>query len=226
MLPRVIIHNAASVDGRIDGFSPEIDRFYEVASAWDVDAHLVGSETLFEESDAVYDERDDAVAVEAQRPLDGASETDAPLLAVPDSEGRVRNWEALDEQPYWGEMVALISSATPDEYVEYLGLVGVDYVEAGDDHVDLRDALAELAARYDVETVLTDSGGTLNGVLLRAGLVDEVSVLVHPYLVGGTSPRSFVRGPDPSESAPTASLSLLDVERREDDLLWLRYAVE
>ncbi|WP_254545779.1 RibD family protein [Halomarina pelagica] len=226
MLPRVIIHNAVSVDGRIDGFPPEIGVFYEVASAWDVDAHLVGSETLFAESDSMDEEPGETVAREAQKPRNGAPDADAPLLAVPDSEGRVRNWELLDEQPYWGEMVALISSATPDEYVEYLGLVGVDYVEAGDDHVDLREALAELADRYDVETVLTDSGGTLNGVLLRAGLVDEVSVLVHPYLVGGTSPRSFVRGPDPSESAPAASLSLLGVERRDDDLLQLRYALD
>jgi len=35
--------------------------------------------------------------------------------------------------------------------------------------------------------------GRLNGVLFRAGLVDEVSVLVNPCLVGGTSPRSIFR---------------------------------
>ena len=29
-----------------------------------------------------------------------------------------------------------------------------------------------------------DSGGALNGALLRAGLVDEISLLVHPVLVG------------------------------------------
>jgi 2,5-diamino-6-(ribosylamino)-4(3H)-pyrimidinone 5'-phosphate reductase len=32
--------------------------------------------------------------------------------------------------------------------------------------------------------VRTDAGGTLNGVLVRAGLVDELSVVVAPQLAG------------------------------------------
>ena len=35
-----------------------------------------------------------------------------------------------------------------------------------------------------------DSGGALNGALLRAGLVDELSLLVHPVLVGD-APRWY-----------------------------------
>jgi 2,5-diamino-6-(ribosylamino)-4(3H)-pyrimidinone 5'-phosphate reductase len=56
----------------------------------------------------------------------------------------------------------------------------IDYIVAGDDHVDLRLTLEELNARYGVRIVRVDSGGTLNGVLLRAGLVDEVSALINP----------------------------------------------
>lgn len=33
--------------------------------------------------------------------------------------------------------------------------------------------------------VRTDSDGTINGVLLRQGLVDEMSMLLHPAIVGG-----------------------------------------
>ena len=39
--------------------------------------------------------------------------------------------------------------------------------------------------------VRVDSGGALNGALLRAGLVDEVSLLVHPRIVGGDGPRWY-----------------------------------
>ena len=38
--------------------------------------------------------------------------------------------------------------------------------------------------------VRVDSGGALNGALLRAGLVDEISLLVHPVLVGD-APRWY-----------------------------------
>ncbi|MEO0433105.1 MAG: dihydrofolate reductase family protein, partial [Cyanobacteria bacterium J06656_5] len=44
---------------------------------------------------------------------------------------------------------------------------------------------------FGVTVVRVDSGGTLNGVLLRAGLVDELHLLVHPTLVGGTSQKTF-----------------------------------
>lgn len=69
---------------------------------------------------------------------------------------------------------------------------------------------------------LVDSG-TLNGVLRQPGLVDEVSMLVHPAVVGGTSARSFVRGPDPDDG-PT-ELERLVIERPSEDSVWFQYAV-
>jgi 2,5-diamino-6-(ribosylamino)-4(3H)-pyrimidinone 5'-phosphate reductase len=86
-------------------------------------------------------------------------------------------------------------------------------------------ALEELNARYGVRTVRVDSGGTLNGVLLRAGLVDEVSVLIGPCLVGGTTPRSIFRAPDLTSSEGVVELKLTHVEKLKGDVVWLRYEV-
>ena len=30
----VVVHNAVSVDGRIDGFAPDVGRYYELAGSW------------------------------------------------------------------------------------------------------------------------------------------------------------------------------------------------
>ena len=46
MLPKVILYNAVSLDGRINGFDADIELYYEVASKWDLDAVLMGSTTL------------------------------------------------------------------------------------------------------------------------------------------------------------------------------------
>ena len=70
-----------------------------------------------------------------------------------------------------------------------------------------------------------DSGGILNGVLLRAGLVDEVSILVHPALVGGTSQRSMFRAPDLASPDGVIPLTLVSAEAIGDGLVWLRYKV-
>lgn len=56
----------------------------------------------------------------------------------------------------------------------------------------MRAALEALNRRFGVRTFRGDSGGTLNSVLLQCGIVDEVSVLIHPFLAGGR--------PDPTMS--------------------------
>ena len=51
MLPRVIVHNAVSVDGRLDGFVPDLGLYYDVIGGWEEDATLVGSETILQAPD-------------------------------------------------------------------------------------------------------------------------------------------------------------------------------
>jgi 2,5-diamino-6-(ribosylamino)-4(3H)-pyrimidinone 5'-phosphate reductase len=101
----------------------------------------------------------------------------------------------------------------------------VDYVVAGEERVDLGAALEALHARYGVRLVRVDSGGILNGALLRAGLVDEVSVLIHPSLVGGTTARSLYIAPDLDSGEGVIPLRLAHVEKMEGDVVWLRYEV-
>ena len=81
--------------------------------------------------------------------------------------------------------------------------------------------------QYGIRTLRTDCGGTLNGVLVRAGLVDEISVLVNPSLVGGHTGASlpFVDAHDPASPDDVLRLHLLAVERVKGDVLWLRYQV-
>jgi 2,5-diamino-6-(ribosylamino)-4(3H)-pyrimidinone 5'-phosphate reductase len=96
---------------------------------------------------------------------------------------------------------------------------------AGRDKVDLREALEQAHARYGVRVVRTDCGGILNGVLLRGGLVNELSVVVCPSLVGGTTPRTMFVAPDLTSEEGVLNLRLLSVERMNDEFVWLRYEV-
>jgi 2,5-diamino-6-(ribosylamino)-4(3H)-pyrimidinone 5'-phosphate reductase len=144
---------------------------------------------------------------------------------VVDSRGRFLYWQRIRREPYWRDAVALCSHSTPQTYLDYLQKSHIEYILAGDDRVDLRGALEELSARYQVQIVRVDSGGILNGVLLRAGLVDEVSVLVDPCLVGGTTPRSIFVAPDLTSAEGVIPLRLIHVENVKGDTVWLRYEV-
>ncbi|MCX6083662.1 MAG: hypothetical protein NT102_01680 [Caldiserica bacterium] len=46
MMPRVIIHNAVSANGRIDWFEADIGVFYDLAGKWHKDCAMVGAGTV------------------------------------------------------------------------------------------------------------------------------------------------------------------------------------
>jgi len=83
---------------------------------------------------------------------------------------------------------------------------------AGNAGVDLRAALSWLAARGIID-VLVEGGGTLNAVLLRAGLVDRVSVFVAPKLFGGAAPGGFgeLGVTDPAEAFQLEGLQVQQI---------------
>lgn len=218
MLPKLIVHNEVSLDGRIDWFTAHPEIYYRIAGGLSVDAHLTGADTLLASlEDGPPEEEDGPDAPEIREDEAGS------LLAVVDSRGRVRHWRALRQAGYWGRFVALCSESTPGEYLAYLAARHVGVIVAGADKVDLRAALEQLQARYGVGRVHVDSGGTLNGALLRAGLVDEISLMIAPALVGGASPRSFYRAPDLTSAEGVIPLELHHVETLDEGLVWLRY---
>jgi 2,5-diamino-6-(ribosylamino)-4(3H)-pyrimidinone 5'-phosphate reductase len=90
--------------------------------------------------------------------------------------------------------------------------------------VDLGGALRLLAQRHQVGTVRADAGGALNGALLRAGLADQLSIVIAPYLAAAATagPVRLVTEPGcPDAVAP----ELAAVERLRQGHVWLRYDV-
>jgi 2,5-diamino-6-(ribosylamino)-4(3H)-pyrimidinone 5'-phosphate reductase len=213
MRPHVVIHNGVSLNGMVTGFEVEKGLYYRLAGLLQCDADLVGSGTILAAPEA--GEHDDPA--EACAPQAGPGS----ILVVPDSRGRVKCWGFLQRSAFWGRFVSLVSDATPTDHIAYLKRRGVDVISAGSEHVDLAAALEMLAERFGVERVRTDSGGTLNAVLLELGLVDEVSALVFPVIATGpTRVPLFKTGAD-----GRFNLALTHEERYDGGEVWLRYDV-
>ncbi|HEX2316908.1 MAG TPA: dihydrofolate reductase family protein [Thermomonospora sp.] len=204
--PYVVAHAAVSLDGATTGFDPDESRFYELAATWAEDATLTGADTILAQEEAL-------AAAPGPGPL-----ADGPLLAVVDGRGRVRRWEELRAAGRWSEVLALHARATPPRPPDR----NVPELVTGEQHVDLADALHTLRVRHGVETVRVDSGGALIGALLRAGLLDEVSLIVHPRLAGPHDGRYWYGAAPP----PASALYMLAAEPLGDGLVWMRYLVK
>lgn len=217
MLPHVIVHVAVSVDGRTVGFNPNLELYYGIASAFGEDATLTGADTLLAaELDAVTAEADDSPA--------DTKQSERPLLVVTDSGGRVTSWAALVAAPYWRGVVVLHSERTPTAARAAAEAAGVVVWTVGQAHVDLAAALVFLRQRHGIRRVRVDSDGALSGALLRAGLVDELSVLVHPEIVGGTSAHTFFY--ETTTAAAARPLRLELVQKLGGGVVWLRYELD
>ncbi|MEM5775050.1 MAG: dihydrofolate reductase family protein [Anaerolineaceae bacterium] len=222
--PRVIIYNSISLDGRLEN-SIDMGLYYGLAATWtNIEplsgcAMLSGSETILTgfagQEDPAFE-----LPAEPKQTIPGA----VPYLAVVDGRGRIRSWKQLQAQPYWLETLALFSNDTPNLSVQTARQAGVPIITAGSGHVDLRAALDELNTRFGIHTVRVDSGGTLNGVLLQQGLVDEVSVLLCGVLTGSHAPAAFFGG-ESVQPAMNIPLKLFHVEQVQENILWLRYEV-
>jgi riboflavin biosynthesis pyrimidine reductase len=83
----------------------------------------------------------------------------------------------------------------------------------------LDEGVRRLRSELGVRSVLCEGGPALLGDLARAGLADELHLVVAPKLAGGEAPLTIVRGP-PLD--PPAGLALLSVHE-SGGYLFLRY---
>ena len=230
--PRVICHMAASVDGRIvvDGWpagaAAAVRRQYaQVHASYAADGWLCGRVTMEPFAKGVRPEAEVARTYTGGAPRDdfrAPGAHDSFAFAI-DASGRLA-WETNDIDG--DHVVAVLSERVSDDYLAFLRERGVSYLLAGKDDVDLAVALRKIGATFDVRTLMLEGGGRINGGMLAAGLVDEVSLLVAPVADGriGT-PALFDADADGGAATPRR-LTLQHVEQRPDDVLWLRYRVE
>ena len=223
----MICHMMTSIDGRIvtDGWplSPEGRRQYEqVHASYASDGWLCGRITM-EQHFAQGTRSDAEVAREHHGPpredFRAPGDHSSFAFAV-DGRGKL-SWATNDLDG--DHVVAILSERVSDEYLASLRECGVSYILAGAREIDLPLALEKIGALFGVGTLMLEGGGSINGGMLRAGLVDEVSVLVTPIVDGRVGTPSLFDVDD--EPVRPQRLALEAVKRRADDVLWLRYRV-
>ncbi|MEK6964141.1 MAG: dihydrofolate reductase family protein [Nanoarchaeota archaeon] len=60
--------------------------------------------------------------------------------------------------------------------------------------IDFKNLFNRFKKEFGVKRITLQSGGTLNAVLLREGLIDRISVVVAPILIGGKNTSTLIDG--------------------------------
>lgn len=217
MTPKVIIHDSVSLDGSFMNFAPNMGIHYQIVGSFRPEAHLIGSNTI-KMSIELYgggvppEEESDFKKPDKNKNL--------PLWIIPDTKGILKGLHHINRRfEFCRDVVVLISETTPRDYVAYLEERDYDYHRLGKKHVDLNKALELLEVRYDVKTVLADTGRILSNLLLELNLVSEISLLIHPLVVGANAESLF------SNIPRKLKLKLLNNETLEEGHVWLTYKV-
>jgi riboflavin-specific deaminase-like protein len=200
---------AAVVDGRTRGLGGEADRaaFRRLRETCDV--ILVGAGTARSEDYGPPRAPEDVVERRTARGL-------APraTIAVVTGSGSLDPAARLFSDPTYRPVIVTTERADVSELEAV-----ADVVRCGRDDVELAAALAVLHDR-GATRVLCEGGPTLNGALLREGLVDELFLTLAPTLVGA-APLRIVE----AELAGPVDVELTELRHHDGELL-LRYRVD
>lgn len=245
MRPRVVVHNVASIDGRLT-LAPGLnlmagdERWTAMTAdlpdpyAWARTTHepqmfLEGSGSFLNpvagalqgaepapEPEGVHFLPDDIVAVPGRR-----------WFAVVDGAGAVDLQFTEWPDAAWAgwHSLVLTSQAAPPAHLALLRQRHIPYLVVGARRVALGRAFDLLHTLLGVETVVSTGGGRLGGALLRQGLVDEIDVELLPWAIGGRgTPALFDAAPLEPGEWPTR-LELLSSEVVGRGRVRLRYRV-
>ena len=102
------------------------------------------------------------------------------------------------------------------------------YFFAGKTQIDLALTLEILNRELGVKRLLVEGGGTTNMAFLRAGLVDEINLIVCPGVDGTKgAPSAFDTGEaDSRQPAPLETMTLESSKALEGGAMLLRYRLE
>ena len=242
--PHVVMQMSASIDGRI-AFGPGLTMFdthpgdellrgsaqiwkrvtEAIHAEYRPQGTMMGSGTILSEHAPLRElpafAGDASSFAEDFLPEDVVAATRHWYILV-DGRGRGRSGYKATENP-GGHVLHLVSRSAPVAYLAFLRQERIPYLMAGEAHVDLGAALRGLRAKLGIRVVCLWGGGTLNGAMLRAGLIDEVHLILWPLLIGGRRTPTLADCDDLSPDGWPLAMQLVSARVEEEGHLWLHY---
>lgn len=121
-------------------------------------------------------------------------------------------------------IVTIIGTNASDDYLAMLEEKGISYIVLSDPTA-LDEAMTALYDNFGVKKISLQGGGIINGAMLAAGLIDELSLVIYPGIDGLASAPSIFEylGTSDLQPARGQALELLSSETFDNGFVGLRY---
>jgi 5-amino-6-(5-phosphoribosylamino)uracil reductase len=228
MKPYVICHMCTTIDGRILGSRwvdlPAAIRsgklFETTAASFGIGAWLVGTTTMKEFADGNFKLKPARQQIER---VDHLANPKAKSFAIGADAKGVLRYKRNDVDG--DHVVLLVSQIVSNDYLAHLRAAGVSYLFCGRDRVDVRIALNKIAGVLGLRKLLLEGGGTFNGAVLKAGLIDEISQVIIPVIDGGVGVAGICDIPGKAPGKSAATLRVIQHKKLPGGVNWFRYRV-
>lgn len=225
MQPYVICHMLGSVDGKIKqniwGFEDHHKYFEEPASKIKADAWLVGRVTMQEfSSKKNHPKKRGRINIPKE---DFVAEQKAKTFAVVIDPSGKCYWDT--NMVSTEHVIEVLSEQVSGAYLDHLRSKNVSYIFGGKEELDLKLVLKKLYKLFGIKRLRIDGGGHVNGSFLKAGLIDEFSLVLAPVADGTIGAPTVFEAEEGYGRRKATRFQLKSVKRIYDDFLWIRYEV-
>ena len=199
MLPKITCHMLSPVDGRVDtrgwSVSPDASQsefeqlYFQLLQDFAARGCITGRASMAEFADGEV--RAAQPGYQAIRPHWRAGQAQRPLVVVLDPSAKLHWRDGLFGDSH---LLMVLGSEVSDSHLCELAERGVSYLIAPQTQIEPRWLLQELVQVFGGEHYLLTGGGVTNGHFLKAGVVDQLSLLIAPSIDGISGGHSVFEG--------------------------------
>ncbi len=97
----------------------------------------------------------------------------------------------------------------------------ISYIFGGKNKIKFETVFNKLKQLFNINKLLLEGGGYINGEVIKEDLIDEISLMVLPFVVNNIeAPELFYSNP---LTAKTHQFKLIDVTKLKRDIVLLKY---
>ena len=228
--PNIICHMVMSIDGKVTGdflSRPECesatDVYYELNRKYNqngANGFLCGRVTMDGSfTGGWYPDLTEYPSVESKG--DFIPDNLSGFYAVSfDPKGKL-GWKSnkiVDEDPGYNnaQIIEVLTTQVDERYLGYLQDMKIPYIFAGETEIDVGIALEKLESLMDISSILLEGGSIVNGYFERAGVIDELSLVVAPIIADAEDKPLFM-------ASSVSDFELKEIKQYDNGVIWLNY---